>query len=272
MTPVGLTPGVDGLLRDLSLDTVCRSAHCPNRGECFAGGTAAFLILGTKCTRNCLFCAIEQGRPSSIRDDEPQRVAKAAAGLGLGHVVITSVARDDLPDGGAAHFARSIQAVRDRLPEAIVEALIPDLAGKARALAAQPHVLNHNIETISRLYPAVRPQARYARSLGVLGRSSASGICTKSDFMLDLGERDDEVGVLLADLRAAGVGLLTIGQYLAPSPVHAPVARYVPPEEFDMWKRRSEVMGFAAVAAGPFVRSSYQAQRLYCRYRNSESL
>ena len=263
----GAAPAVERLVRDLSLDTVCRAARCPNRGECFSAGTATFLILGATCTRNCRFCAIDSGRPQPPRDAEPDAVAMAAERLGLRHVVITSVARDDLPDGGAAHFARTIHSVRARLPRATVEVLIPDFAGDETALAvvlaARPNVLNHNVETVARLYPLVRPRADCARSLRVLARSAASGVCTKSGIMLGLGERDEEVRRLLADLRSAGVRLLTIGQYLAPSPHHAPVARYAAPEEFDRWRSLAMEMGFAAVAAGPFARSSYRAERLY---------
>jgi len=263
----GAAPALERLLRDLSLDTVCRAARCPNRGECFSAGTATFLILGATCTRGCRFCAIEPGRPQPPRDDEPDAVAVAAGRLGLRHVVVTSVARDDLPDGGAAHFARTIHSVRARLPRSTVEVLIPDFGGDQTALdavlAARPDVLNHNVETVARLHPLVRPRADCARSLRVLARAAASGVCTKSGLMLGLGERDEEVRRLLVDLRTAGVRLLTIGQYLAPSPRHMPAARYAAPEEFNRWKSLALEMGFAAVAAGPFVRSSYRADRLY---------
>lgn len=258
---------VAALLRDLNLATVCDEARCPNRHECFCRGTATFMILGRSCTRRCRFCAVSDGAPEPLRDDEPDAVATAAARMGLRHVVITSVTRDDLPDGGAAHFARTVAAVRERLPDAAVEVLVPDFQGDrdaiATVLAAEPDVFNHNVETVPRLYPQVRPQAEYARSIDVLAVAARAGATVKSGLMAGLGETMTEVDAVLGDLRAAGCGILTVGQYLAPSDAHVPVARYVPPAEFDALKARAEAMGFAAVAAGPFVRSSYNAESVY---------
>jgi lipoyl synthase len=262
------------LLADLGLATVCSGAHCPNLPECYARGTATFLILGRRCTRSCRFCAIEKGPPEPLREDEPQAVAEAAARLGLRHVVITSVTRDDLPDGGAGHFARTIRAVRARLPQAVIEVLTPDFQGREESIAAvldaRPDIFNHNIETVPRLYPTVRPEADYRRSLAVLACATAglSGraptrIYTKSGLMVGLGETDEEVRSAMRDLREVGCDILTIGQYLAPSPQHAPVVRFVEPAEFAAWESEARAIGFAAVAAGPFVRSSYQAEDVF---------
>ena len=297
--PPGASPDVHKLLDDLKLETVCSGAHCPNQAECFARGTATFLILGDRCTRACRFCAIPVGQvcnlPSPVGQvcnpggvcnlpspspSEPDRVAEACARLALRHVVITSVARDDLPDGGAGHFAETIRAVRRRLPEAMVEVLIPDFQGDTAAvdtvIEAGANILNHNVETVPRLYPQVRPQADYRRSLDVLAhakRRCASGagrlqtppgrLYTKSGLMVGLGETDDEVRQVLRDLRAAGCDIVTIGQYLAPSDEHLPVARFPTPDEFDAWEGEAKAMGFAAVAAGPFVRSSYHAETVF---------
>jgi lipoic acid synthetase len=267
---------VEGLLRRLNLATVCRSAHCPNQAECFAHGTATFMILGENCTRNCRFCAVGSGQPTPPRADEPAAVAEAAATLGLQHVVVTSVTRDDLIDGGAAHFAATIAAIHAAAPKASIEVLTPDFAGVDGAIevildAAGPasasvgFVFNHNLETVRRLAPLVRPQADYDRSLALLAavRSAAEArnmrVLTKSGLMVGLGESDDEIPHALADLRAVGCDILTIGQYLSPSAAHAPVARYVEPERFDGWAKQAREMGFAAVAAGPLVRSSYRA-------------
>jgi len=265
------------VLDDLALTTVCTSARCPNQGECFARGTATFLILGDTCTRSCRFCAIPSHPPAPPRDDEPSAVAKACRRMGLRHVVITSVTRDDLPDGGAEHFARTIRAVREELPHAVIEVLTPDFRGSDKAVRtvvdAGPDVFNHNIETVPRLYADVRPQADYRQSLNVLDMAarfaSEAGrkLRTKSGLMVGLGETPDEVRQVMRDLRGVGCDILTIGQYLAPSPDHFPIARFVPPDEFDAWKRDAKAMGFASVAAGPFVRSSYHADDVFdpCR-------
>jgi len=255
------------LLRELGLHTVCQSAHCPNACECFARGTATFLILGSVCSRSCGFCAVTRGVPALPDPDEPRRVAEAAARLGLSHVVVTSVTRDDLPDGGSGHFAATIAAIR-AVCAAAVEVLTPDFQGSEacirRVLEARPDVFNHNVETVPRLYPRVRPQAIYARSLGVLrlAAEAGEGVVTKSGLMVGLGESHDEALAVMRDLRGSGCKALTVGQYLRPSPGHLPVERFVPPEEFDAYRSEAEALGFAAVAAGPFVRSSYYADAL----------
>ena len=254
------------LLRDSSLNTVCQEARCPNIGECFNRGTATFMILGDTCTRACGFCAVTSGRPGVLDWGEPVRLAATVERLQLNYVVITSVNRDDVPDGGAAIFAACIAAVRARRPDCSIEVLIPDLMGDQAALetvlAAQPTVLNHNVETVERLYPRVRHQARYARSLKLLRRAAQHRprIPTKTGFMLGLGERRDEVSQLLRDLRAVDCDLLTVGQYLRPSPKHLPVERYAPPEEFDEIRAEALALGFRHVEAGPMVRSSYHAE------------
>lgn len=273
----GHAPEVAALLKDLGLQTVCQQAHCPNQGECFASRTATFLILGKDCTRGCRFCAIHRTpAPAPPDPAEPENVAAAAERLGLRHVVITSVTRDDLPDGGAGHFAATIRAVRARLGEATIEVLTPDFQGSREALAAvfaaAPDVFNHNTETVPRLYASVRPEADYARSLAVLGtvreladtERAATGrrTFTKSGLMLGLGERDEEVRAVLGDLRRVGCDVLTLGQYLAPSAEHEPVAEFICPERFDAWAAEARAMGFRAVAAGPFVRSSYHAEEV----------
>jgi lipoic acid synthetase len=320
---------VRGMLAELGLATVCSGACCPNLPECYARGTATFLILGATCTRSCRFCAIEKAVPGPPRDDEPQAVAEACARLALRHVVITSVTRDDLADGGAGHFARTIRAVRERLPKTIIEVLTPDFQGRTDAidavLDARPDIFNHNVETVPRLYPTVRPEADYRRSLDVLAHAKRRGtsrtdtphpagvarspdvgwpcgnsdnarsrngawpchpvepeggcaidaagarhavppqqaIYTKSGLMVGLGETADEVRAVLGDLRAAGCDILTIGQYLAPSSAHLAVARFVEPAEFAAWEAEARALGFAAVASGPFVRSSYQAESVF---------
>ena len=263
------------LLSDLGLHTVCSSARCPNQAECFAKRTATFMILGENCTRNCRFCAVPHGTPEPVDESEANKVARAAGTLGLRHVVITSVTRDDLPDGGAGHFAAVTRAVRARLPQSVIEILIPDFQGSepalATALSGGCDILNHNVETVPRLYPTVRPQANYRQSLSVLeaakrlGRANnhAEKLYTKSGLMVGLGETRDELLAALADLRSVGCDILTVGQYLAPSPEHHPVVRFVPPAEFDELRAAALEMGFAAVAAGPFVRSSYQAQEVF---------
>ncbi|MBE3580602.1 MAG: lipoyl synthase [Thermoanaerobacteraceae bacterium] len=253
------------LLEELQLNTVCQSALCPNLGECFARRTATFMILGKVCTRNCRFCAVEGGRPEPVDPDEPRRVAVAAARLGLRHVVVTSVTRDDLPDGGAGQFAATIGALRDQLPQAIIEVLTPDFKGErasiARVVEARPHIFNHNVETVPRLYPRVRPAADYRRSLEVLKmvKDLVPDIYTKSGMMVGLGETREEVEEVMADLRGAGCDILTIGQYLRPSPQHLAVEEFVPPETFEHYGQLGRKMGFLYVASAPFVRSSYNA-------------
>ena len=267
-----LPPGAEGgrvkqLLGRLDLHTVCEGAKCPNRAGCWHEGAAAFLILGDACTRACRFCAIpHDAQPAPPDPGEPARLAEAAAVLGLRHVVVTSVTRDDLPDGGAAHFAATIREIRARLPGASVEVLVPDFQNDAAALdlvlAARPDIFNHNLETVERLQPAIRPQADYRRSLAVLAYAARAGARTKSGLMLGLGETDGEISAALRDLHAAGVSLLTLGQYLAPSPAHHPVARFATPAEFDRWRADALALGFASVASAPHVRSSYHAEEL----------
>lgn len=253
------------VLDRLRLPTVCESARCPNRGECFSHHTATFLVLGEVCTRGCAFCAVKKGKPLPLLADEPRRLAQAVAELGLGHVVITSVTRDDLPDGGAAHYAKVVAALRQRCPGVRVELLVPDFGGSREALAvvlaSQPDILAHNLETVPRLYPVVRRGAAYRRSLEVLRQAKAISpqVITKSGLMLGLGEESPEVEAALQDLRRVACNMLTLGQYLSPSLQHVPVARYVNPEEFDGWRRRALALGFASVAAGALVRSSYKA-------------
>ncbi len=253
-------------LERLQLATVCQSAHCPNQGECFERGTATFMILGTRCTRRCRFCAVDKGAPCAPDDGEPKRVAMAVQQLGLTHAVVTSVTRDDLPDGGAGHFARTIQQIRKQCPGVSVEVLVPDFSGAIPALdtvcVVRPDVFNHNIETVPRLYAKVRPVADYRRSLGVLSYAVGKGLMAKSGLMLGLGETENEIKKTLMDLKYAGCRLLTLGQYLAPSKDHMPVARYVPPEEFEMWAETARGMGFTSVASGPLVRSSYRAEEM----------
>jgi lipoyl synthase len=264
----GAVERMDQLLSGLELHTVCREAHCPNLVECFVRGTATFLLLGSVCTRACRFCAVQPGWPAPPDPAEPERVAEAARRLGLSYVVLTSVTRDDLPDGGASAFAATVRAVRHAL-RVRVEVLIPDLRGSCAALetvlAAEPDVLNHNLETVPRLYPQVRPGARYERSLRLLARAKAQspGLLTKSGLMLGLGERTSEVLDALAGLRRVRCDLLTLGQYLQPGERQRPVARYVPPDEFDAYRVKAEAMGFRGVAAGPLVRSSHQAAALW---------
>jgi len=256
---------VRGLIEKGRLHTVCQEAKCPNIWECYAHQTATFLIMGSRCTRNCRFCSVTPGPPEPLDPQEPARVAEAAARMGLRYAVVTSVTRDDLPDGGAAHFAATIRELRRLIPGTRVEVLIPDFQGDGSALltvlAARPDVLNHNIESVPRLYPQVRPQADYLRSLALLKRAREfdSGTATKSGMMLGLGEEAQEVRRTLQDLRAADCRILTLGQYLQPSPEHLPVIRYVTPAEFENWRTSALEMGFAEVASGPFVRSSYHA-------------
>ncbi|ROQ91046.1 lipoyl synthase [Desulfosoma caldarium] len=262
---------VRALLRTARVHTVCQEARCPNHWECFSQKTATFLILGDVCTRRCRFCAVRQGRPSAPDPQEPARIAQTVQALGLRYVVITSVTRDDLLDGGASIFAQTIRTVRDAVPGTLVEVLIPDFQGRLSALhtvlQAGPAVLNHNIETVPRLYGTVRPQADYRRSLAVLRAAFAAAphIPVKSGIMLGLGETDDEILQTLDDLLEAGCRLLTLGQYLQPTPHLHPVARYVTPDAFDTWREKALSMGFRQVASGPWVRSSYHAHELHRR-------
>lgn len=253
------------LVREHRLHTVCEEAMCPNIGECWNQRSATFMLLGDTCTRSCGFCAVKTGRPGAIDEFEPARVAEAIATLNLRYAVITSVNRDDVPDGGSHIFAATIRAVRQRLPECRVEVLIPDFKGNWEALAevveARPDVLNHNMESIARLYDVVRPQAKYGRSLELLERVKqlAPDMRTKSGLMVGLGEEMSELLDTMRDLSRVRCELLTIGQYLRPSERHLPVVRYYPPEDFDELKRQGDLMGFAHVESGPLVRSSYHA-------------
>jgi lipoic acid synthetase len=263
---------VRAMMRRLSLVTVCEEARCPNIHECWARErTATFMLMGDVCTRHCGFCAVGKGRPGSLDPAEPERVAEAAAELRLSHAVVTSVNRDDLPDGGAAHFAATIRAIRRRNPACTIEVLIPDFQGDAAALdvvlAQAPEILNHNMETIARLYRRVRPDAGYAQSLELISRAAhrrdrdGLALKTKSGLMVGLGETEEEVLGLLADLRAAGCDIATIGQYLQPHERRLPIERYYTPEEFERLRREGEAMGFVRVESGPLVRSSYHARR-----------
>ncbi|MEE4114285.1 MAG: lipoyl synthase [Desulfobacteraceae bacterium] len=251
------------------LHTVCQEANCPNQFECFSARTATFLILGATCTRNCRFCNIVDGLPGPVDADEPRRVAEAAATMNLRYVVVTSVTRDDLEDGGADHFAATIGALREKIPGVQVEVLIPDFQGDPssleRVLAARPDVLNHNVETVRRLYPDVRPQADYERSLELLARVTTidRSIPAKSGIMLGLGETEAEVRQTIADVYRTGCRMLTIGQYLQPTPQHLPVVDFIPPEAFDRWRQFAVNIGFEKVASGPFVRSSYHAGEMF---------
>ncbi|MBI1324030.1 lipoyl synthase [bacterium] len=255
------------LIADLKLETICESGKCPNRTECWSRKTATFMVLGETCTRPCGFCAVKRGKPEDVAADEPERLAEAAARMGLRHVVITSVTRDDLPDGGADHFRRCILAVRERTG-ATVEVLTPDFDADPAAidvvLQARPEVFNHNLETVNRLQQFVRRKAQYEVSLKVLEhvKRVMPGIRTKSGLMLGLGETTEEILETLADLRQVGCDLITLGQYLQPSPRHLAVKRYLPPEEFDRLGELARRMGFVDVASGPFVRSSYHADEM----------
>ena len=256
---------VQDLMRSERLVTVCEEARCPNLWECWSKKTATFMIMGDTCTRSCRFCAVKTGRGGPLDPDEPRRLAEAAAQLGLRHIVVTSVNRDELPDGGASHFAKTIEALRLTLPRSIVEVLTPDFLGKKDAIQtvvdAKPHVFNHNIETVPRLYRRVRPQARYQRSLDLLKyvKESNVRIYTKSGLMVGLGETKDEVLELMRDLRAHDVDIVTIGQYLKPGKGYLEVEEYIHPDVFAEYKLLGEQMGFTFVASGPFVRSSYNA-------------
>ena len=260
---------VKGMIRGDRLHTVCQEAKCPNMWECFSQKTATFLILGSRCTRDCRFCSVLPGPLEPPDPEEPVRVADVAHQMGLKYVVVTSVTRDDVSDGGASLFAQTIMEIRNRMADACVEVLIPDFQGNKDALKtvlkARPDVLNHNIETVPRLYPRVRPQAEYQRSLDILqwAYEYDSALPTKSGLMLGLGEKQKEVENTLEDLRAANCRILTLGQYLQPSRNHLPVERFIPPEEFDEWHKKAIKIGFTEVASGPFVRSSYHAKELY---------
>ncbi len=255
------------------LATVCREARCPNQGECFDRGTATFLILGDRCTRSCSFCAVRHGKPLAIQPDEPDLVAAAVATMGLRHAVVTSVTRDDLPDGGAGQFAATIHAIRKVSPLTTVEVLIPDFQGDwpsvKTVIDARPDVINHNIETVPRLYPIIRCGAAYERSMELLERvhEGGEGIVTKSGLMVGVGETRAEVAVVIRDMVRAHVSLLTIGQYLQPTPRHHPVERYLPPQEFDELKNLALAQGVRRVAAGPLVRSSYKAGQMFEQLR-----
>jgi lipoyl synthase len=253
------------LVREQNLHTVCQSAKCPNMGECWSAGTATLMILGDVCTRSCGFCHIATGRPPTLDLDEPRRVGAAVAAMALKHTVITSVNRDELPDGGAAVWAETIRQVRLQAPGVSVEVLIPDFCGDwdalQKVLDQKPEILNHNIETVPRLYKIVRPQAKYPRSLELLRRAKAQGFTTKTGMMLGLGERESEIESVLADLVSLGCDILTLGQYLQPTADHLPVERWVHPDEFAAWKVRGESMGLRHVESGPLVRSSYHAEK-----------
>jgi lipoyl synthase len=269
--PQESTAPVEGLVEELRLHTVCREAACPNLAECWTRGTATFLLLGDICTRHCRFCNVSAGRPAPPDPEEPARVAEAAARLGLRHVVVTSVARDDLPDGGAAHFAATVRAVRDRLPGVLVELLVPDFGGLPSAVetvaVARPDIFNHNIETVERLSDSVRARAQYGRSLAMLTYAARLGLTTKSGLMVGLGERGEEVIETMRDLRHAGCDLLTIGQYLQPTPSQLRVVDHLPPPIFQWYGEVARSMGFRGVVAAPLARSSYHAEEVWelCR-------
>jgi lipoyl synthase len=264
-------PGGEGysqllkLVNENRLHTVCQSAKCPNMGECWAAGTATLMILGNVCTRSCGFCHIATGRPTELDLDEPRRVGKAVAMMRLGHVVVTSVNRDELPDGGAAVWAETIRQIRLQSPGTNVEVLIPDFCGDwdalRKVLEQKPEILNHNLETVPRLYPRVRPQAKYRRSLELLKISKSEGFVTKTGMMLGIGEEEREIDQVLDDLVSIGCDILTLGQYLQPTAEHLPVDRWVHPDEFRAWKERGEARGIRHVESGPLVRSSYHAEK-----------
>ena len=253
------------LTRELNLHTICEEARCPNVWECWNSRTATFLILGDICTRRCHYCAVTTGRPLPLDEAEPGRVAAAVKTLSLRHAVLTSVNRDELPDGGARIFAETIRAVRRELPACTIEVLIPDFLGDAAALetvlAAQPDILNHNIETVPRFFPSVRPQGRYDRSIELLRAASSRGAVTKSGLMVGLGETREEVLAVMRDLRGAGCSIVSIGQYLQPTTAHWPVMRFYRPEEFRLIKEEGRALGFRHVESGPLVRSSYHAEQ-----------
>jgi lipoyl synthase len=267
---------MEGLIGNLHLHTICENAICPNQGDCFSKRTATFLILGDICTRNCTFCAVKKGVPLPLDEDEPAHLAEAVKQMGLRHVVITSVTRDDLSDGGAAHFAKIVTGLKEKNRDITVEVLIPDFNGSLEALKkvadAQPEVINHNMETVRRLYPEVRPLADYQRSLSLFRkiREFDPRIITKSGFMVGLGETKEELLTAMKDLKQAGCDLLTIGQYLQPSSQHHPVVKYIHPDEFEEYASRGRKMGFIAVASAPLVRSSFKAADLYDQSRRRQ--
>ncbi len=269
----GVMSSMHGLLDGLKLHTICQSALCPNIDRCFTSGTATFLILGDVCTRRCTFCAVQKGRPGPVDEAEPGHLLEAVRKMGLCYVVITSVTRDDLPDGGAYQFARTVTLLRENMEDIMVEVLVPDFRGSEEAVRAVvesgPQVINHNVETVPRLYPEVRPGADYARSLELLYtvKNLDPTIVTKSGLMLGLGESRDEVIEMMSDLREANCDLLTIGQYLQPSAQHHPVIRFMPPEEFAEYEAIGREVGFAEVASSPLVRSSYRATELYAKVK-----
>ena len=267
---------VRSLVDDRKLHTVCQSAQCPNMGECWSRGTATIMILGNTCTRSCRFCAIDTGKPTEVDFGEPARAADAVAQMRLRHVVVTSVARDDLEDGGAMIWAMTIRAIRNRNPNCAIEVLIPDMKGRTKdidtILAARPDILNHNLETVERLQKAVRVQARYDRSFLVLDHAKAAGFTTKTGLMLGVGETPSEVEQCLRDIRSHQVDIVTIGQYLQPSPQHLPVDRWVTPEEFQHWKDFGLALGIGVIESGPLVRSSYHADEQSRKYTGVEAL
>lgn len=265
---------VKELVQANSLHTVCESAHCPNLGECWSRGTATIMILGNTCTRSCGFCAVDTGKPPTTDWAEPARVADAVKTMKLRHAVITSVARDDLKDGGAEIWARTIRAVRHVNPQTAIEVLIPDFKGHwddlYTVLDAKPDILNHNVETVPRLHKVVRPQAKYERTLEMLKRAKERGFTTKCSMMLGIGEWEEEIDATLRDLAAIRVDILTLGQYLRPTPQHLPVDRWVTPEEFARWKVRALELGFGVCESGPMVRSSYHADEQSAKYTRPE--
>ncbi|WP_053956057.1 lipoyl synthase [Inediibacterium massiliense] len=269
---------VENLLKKYSLNTVCREANCPNRMECFSKKTATFMILGKECSRNCKFCNVSHGELEEVDENEPENVANAALDLKLKHVVITSVTRDDLVDGGAGHFAKVIKTIKSNDPKIIVEVLIPDFKGDDEALSkvvkAKPEIINHNVETVPRLYEKVRPMAIYERSLQLLKnvKMMDNNIFTKSGIMVGLGEREEEVIEVFKDLRKAGCDFLTIGQYLPPSKKHYPLVEYIHPEIFEKYKEEALQLGFCFVASGPFVRSSYHAAEAMKNFQDNEEV
>lgn len=263
------------ILNEAGLNTVCQSAKCPNRGECYGKGTATFMIMGEVCTRGCHFCAVEGGNPQKLNLEEPEKLALAAKKMKLQHIVITSVTRDDLPDGGAGHFAETLKAIHRYLPDATVEVLTPDFQGDLEAvetvLKESPDIYNHNLETIPRLYSSVRPGANYLRSLNLLRhiKDVNNEVYTKSGIMVGLGETYDEVIELLGDLRSVGCDILTVGQYLRPSANHIPVVKYITPEEFSAYEKAATKLGFLYVSSGPYVRSSYLAHDFFNRKKKA---
>lgn len=258
---------VKGLLKERKLNTVCESALCPNIGECFCRGVATFLIAGKTCTRACSFCAVDKGKPLPLDPEEPSRIAEAVRSLGLTYVVVTSVTRDDLPDGGAAHFAGTTEAIRSIAPGASVEVLVPDFGGDPasaqKVFRARPDVFAHNLETVPSLYAAVRSTADYARSLALLHRAKQAGLTTKSGIMLGLGEKEKEVLAVMDDLRKTSCDILTLGQYLAPTKDHYPVREFIPDDAFEKYRRIALDKGFTRCASAPYVRSSYLADALF---------